>query len=122
MKKGDYIILSILIFSVVLSFFTVAHLGKESGNLKAVIKVDGEIYKEIKLKDNYNNFIEINSKFGYNKISIEKNRIKMVDASCEDKLCKDERSISKPFQSLICLPNRVIVYIEGSSELHYVSY
>lgn len=122
MKKGDFIILFVLIFVVFASFFILTYNGKDIKNVKVVIKVDGEIYKEIKLTDNYNNFIEINSKFGYNKISIEKNGIKMVDANCNDKLCVAHKEISKPHQSLICLPNRVIVYIEGSSELHYVSY
>ena len=122
MKKGDFIILFILIAIVFTSFFALADFKNDYKNLKAVIKVDGEIYKEIKLTDNYNNFIEINSKFGYNKISIEKNRVKMEDADCDDRICVKEKEISKPHQALICLPNRVIVYIEGGTGLHYVSY
>ena len=122
MKKGDFVILFILLIVLFSSFYTIYASENNTKNLKAVIKVDGEIYKEIKLTDNYNNFIEINSKFGYNKISIEKNRIKMVETDCEDKLCKQHGEISKPLQSLICLPSRLIVYIEGSTELHYVSY
>ena len=42
----------------------------------------GVLYKVIKLSNNCNNFIEINSSFGYNKISIEKNGIKIHSIFC----------------------------------------
>ena len=122
MKNGDIAVILVMIFIICFSSFSVASKNNEYDNLKCIIKVDGEIYKEIKLKENYNNFIEINSSFGYNKISIEGNCVKMVGSDCDDGLCLKEKSISKPFESLICLPSRLIVYIEGESELNYVSY
>lgn len=122
MKKGDILVIVILFMIVIVSFLAVNTPKESYTDLKAIIKIDGELYKEIKLKDNYNNYIEINSEFGYNKISIDGNKVKMLEADCEDKLCMRENEISKPFQSLICLPNRLIVYIEGDTELNYVSY
>lgn len=121
MKKGDLVVLAFLILTVLFVSFSV-NGNKQYENLKCIIKVNGEIYKEIKLGSNYNNFIEINSSFGYNKISIVGNTVKMTESSCEDGLCLKEKEISKPFESVICLPQRLIVYIEGDSELDYVSY
>lgn len=110
----------ILICIICASFaFSVKNAGSE--NLTCIIKVNGELYKEIKLRENYNNFIEINSQFGYNKIYIDGNTVKMHNSDCEDKLCIDNE-ISKPHQSVVCLPSRVIVYIEGDTDLDYVSY
>ena len=121
MKKGDIVVLVILVLIFLMSLFTLSN-EKTYENLKCVIKVDGEVYKEIKLDDNYNNLVEINSPFGYNKISIEGNTVRMVQSDCEDGLCLKEKAIAKPFESIICLPQRLIVYIEGESELDYVSY
>ncbi len=121
MKKGDIIILGFIIIVFSASLFSLNCAG-EYDNLKCIIKVDGKIYKEIKLSPDYNNYVEINSSFGYNKISIEGNTVKIIKSDCEDKLCLSEGVISKPFQSIICLPARLIVYIEGNSELDYVSY
>ena len=121
MKKGDVAVLILLILTVIVGFIMVIDTN-DYENLRCVIKVDGEIYKEIKLGSNYNNFIEINSSFGYNKISIKGNTVKMVEAGCEDGLCLKEKEISRPFESIICLPGRIIVYIEGDSDLDYVSY
>ena len=121
MKKGDLLVALILIITTLLSFMLLVP-GSASEELTLVIKVNSEIYKEIKLTGNYNKLVEINSPFGYNKISIEGNSVKMVKSDCDDGLCIKEHKISKPFESLICLPARLIVYIEGESELHYVSY
>ena len=121
MKKGDFFTIGLLFIVVVIGLFATQTISA-SKNLKCIIKVDGKLYKEIKLDANYNNYIEINSSFGYNKISIEGNTVKMIESDCEDKLCVSEKAISDPFQSIICLPSRVIVYIEGETELNYVSY
>ena len=121
MKKGDIAVLILLLLTVGLTSFALTDTN-EYANLSCVIKVDGEIYKEIKLGSNYNNFIEINSPFGYNKISIKGNTVKIVESDCEDGLCLKEKEISKPFESIICLPQRTVVYIKGESDLDYVSY
>lgn len=122
MKKGDIVVIFILLAIITGSFVWLGAYRDNTENLRAVIKIDGELYKEIKLTDNYNNFIEINSKFGYNKINIQGKTVKMAEAHCEDGLCISQGEISKPFQSIVCLPGRLIVYIEGDTKLHYVSY
>ncbi len=121
MKKGDILVSFLIILTTALSFcfFT---SGKDAGELTLIIKVDSEIYKEIKLSDNYNKLVEINSPFGYNKISIDGNRVKMIEAGCKDSLCLKEKEISRPFESIVCLPHRLIVYLIGETELDYVSY
>lgn len=121
MKKGDIIIL-LMIFIVFLASTVMVSSAGDYDNLKCIIKVDGKLYKEIKLSPLYNNYVEINSSFGYNKISIEGNTVKIIKSDCDDKLCVSDGVISEPFQSLICLPSRLIVYIEGDSDLDYVSY
>lgn len=122
MKKGDYVVIGILALVIILSFLLFMPENKTGESTVAVIKVDGETYKEIKLTDNYNNFIEINSKFGYNKIDISGKKVRIDEADCEDKLCRNMGEIEKPGQSLVCLPHRLIVYIEGDTEYNYVSY
>lgn len=121
MRKGDFLILGFIIIVFFTSAFSLNCVG-EYDNLKCIIKVDGKTFKEIKLSPDYNNYVEINSTFGYNKICIEGNTVKIIKSNCEDKLCVSEGAISKPFQSLVCLPSRLIVYIEGNSKLDYVSY
>ncbi len=42
-------------------------------------------------------------------------------ARCSDKLCEHTGKISKPNQSIVCLPGGVIIRIEGSSDIQVSS-
>ena len=45
---------------------------------------------------------------------IENGSVVMEWADCPDQLCVNHRSISRDGESIICLPNRVVVSIEGT--------
>lgn len=89
-----------------------------------VIEVNGELYA----KYNFNEitsakYIEIQTQYGYNKVEIDKNRVRVVEADCPDKLDVLAGWISKSNQMIVCLPNRLVVKIEGKNrELDGVAY
>ena len=43
----------------------------------------------------------------------------MIDADCPDQLCVNQRAVSADNESIICLPNRVIVEIQSRQESEY---
>ena len=47
----------------------------------------------------------------------------MIDATCPDHICVNQKEISKTGETIVCLPNKVIVEIKGadSSELDAVT-
>ncbi|MBU5669195.1 NusG domain II-containing protein [Peptoniphilus sp. MSJ-1] len=114
MKKLDYVVILVLIiFSVVLYFITnnsFSGIG-EDVNKKAVITIDGKIYKEIELAKGHNEEIEIKSQYGENVITIEDGRVHMHESDCKDRICIRMGEISTPGDSIICLPNRLMVKI-----------
>lgn len=103
---------SVLLF---MGFILVAILGmvflwgqiQEKGAM-AVVTVDGEerytcslfIEKEIDID-------------GTNKLIIKDGMADMIFADCPDQVCVKHEPISKAGESIICLPNRVVVTIEG---------
>ena len=98
LKKMDCIIIVILIiFSFIPHFIYSNVVSKNSKNLYATIKVNGDVYTD----------------HGNNTIIINGNEIKIVDADCKDKLCIKQGSISKIGKTLICLPNELIIEIKG---------
>jgi hypothetical protein len=44
----------------------------------------------------------------------ESGRVRVTESTCPDKICVRTGWISRPGQSIVCLPNRVVVRIEGS--------
>ena len=112
MKKGDYIVLVIILLIAGVTFFYTnkkAILEKDNYNY-VLIKVNGKKYKELPL--NEDNKIEIKTEFGNNTVEIKDGKVRMTDSDCKDRICLHMKPISKPGQNIICLPNRVIVSVE----------
>ena len=90
--------------------------------LKVVITVDGQEYYSGSLIENgaeeknagstVGNKREIDVD-GHNKVVIAGGEVWMESADCPDKLCVGQGRISRSGQTIICLPNRVMVTIKG---------
>lgn len=53
---------------------------------------------------------------GHLDISVNDGYVKIVSASCKHKTCMDLGAIHRPGQSLVCIPNRLSVVIEGAND------
>ncbi len=50
---------------------------------------------------------------GESYLEISGGRVRMIDSACPDKLCVKTGWISRPGESIVCLPNRVVIEITG---------
>ncbi len=76
-----------------------------------MITVDGKIFKEVELKENTHLDIDVNTQYGNNEVHIENGEVHMHESDCKDKICMKMGKISLPGDSIICLPNRLMVKI-----------
>ena len=110
MKKKDFIlagsILSLAGIWILIRFFM---LDSESGSV--LITVDGKEYGRYQLSSEQE--IQINET---NVLEIRDGEAKMKSADCPDQICVHQRAISKNGESIICLPNKVVVSIEGAED------
>ena len=92
--------------------------GADPDRAVLTITVDGEEYGTYSLAEDQQ--IEIN---GTNTCEISDGEVRMVQADCPDQLCVNQRAVSRQGESIICLPNKVIVEVESSesSELDAVT-
>lgn len=112
MKKNDLVlIIMVLLFSGIA--YLCFHMFSEDGE-QIVISVDGIEYGIYKL--NENQYIYINDT---NVLVIEDGEAYMLEANCPDGLCLSQSAIHQNNESIICLPNRVIVEVENSVESEY---
>lgn len=115
-KKGDKaIFLSIILLTLVLFgayYMRENFLNKNYAQLKAVIKVNGEVYREIYLSD-HNERFTIKTDKGYNIIWVHDGGIEIEEADCPDQICVNTGHINKPGQMIVCLPHKLIITIEG---------
>lgn len=104
MKKGDIvIILSGLAVTVVC--FCLLFFGGEEGKT-VVIKEDNRIVYESSVS--VDKTVELDT----NTIQIAKGKVKMLDSTCKNQICVKHKEISKKNETIICLPNKIIVEIK----------
>ncbi len=117
LTKGDKIIvaavLSLALFVyVIFTFYITAGAPDE-----VQIFVDGKLYASYSLqnfKEEKN--VEIKSEFGTNVLKISNDGAEMLSASCPDKRDVMDGKITKSGQTIICMPNRVMVKLLGNND------
>ena len=120
LKKADILVIILIVILSFLIYFFTNKLPKEDENIskKVVITVDGKIYKEVPLTKKTDEKIDINTVYGKNEVIIEKGEVHMHESNCKDKICIKMGKISIPGDSIICLPNRVMVKIVSDKKNH----
>lgn len=112
MKKND-IILIIVIGLIACAGLLYMNWNKTTGD-KVIVRVDGEIYKELPL--NKDDTIEIEGVNGTNLLVIKDGQADVVEASCPDSLCVNQHEIKNNGETIVCLPNKVVVEIQSKDE------
>ena len=54
-------------------------------------------------------------------VKVEKGEISIIHANCPDLVCVKTGAISREGQSIICVPNHIVITIEGTSEIDALS-
>lgn len=110
-KKNDWLLLGVVLGIASLICVMRYFVGDEHPGY-VTVRVDGEIAATYDLSDDR----EIDLNGGSNKMKIEDGKVEMVSADCPDKLCVHQKAISKNNESIICLPNRVVLQIVNQDE------
>lgn len=113
MKKNDMILIGALLVGL-LVVLAVLMLTKSGGSY-AVVSVDGAIVATFPLSEDTTYEIE-GYDGGHNTLVIKDGKAHLEDSSCPDHLCEHMGKIDKVGQSIICLPNRVVVEIRGAGD------
>ena len=116
MKKMDLILVLTVVVFALGGFLLYSILGqKEAGCV--VVEVDGEVFGEYELYENQEVLIH-----DTNILIIENGEASMYEANCPDQICVNHVPISKNGETIVCLPNKVVVTVKeaASSELDAV--
>jgi Uncharacterized protein conserved in bacteria len=113
LKKWDFIIV-FAILAVAGGLYFSGLLRADTPGGVAVVYVDGvEITRLSLLKDTE---YRVETEHGYNVVKVEDGKAEIIDADCRDKICAKHKAISLKNESIICLPHKVVVEIEGGNE------
>lgn len=109
-KKSDILLLGGIIIVAVVALIIIQFFVKKDGSI-AIVKVDGEIQYQLDLSKNTE--ITITGHGGSNTIAVTDGYVYMKDADCPDKICVNTGKINKSGETIVCLPHRITVEVEG---------
>ncbi len=112
-RKADIVLFIVLLaFGFAMLFFTIR--AASSPGQQVVINVDGNEYGRYPLDQD--NVIEIHNGDRQNTVTIKDGGVSMSYSTCENQICVHEGVVTTPGQLIVCLPNYVIVEIEGGED------
>ncbi|MBQ3565874.1 MAG: NusG domain II-containing protein [Oscillospiraceae bacterium] len=103
----------LIIIAVILLFGVTAFilLSFKKNGRTALIYVDGKPVTEIELKQEQNKTFTVSD--AENIIfEVNNGKVRVVSSDCPDKVCCNTGFISKSGESIICMPNKMIVEIK----------
>lgn len=107
MKKKDWLLVAVILVVSALGwgihFF---HSG--AGQARVEVHIDGVLLGSWPLAEDHT--VEIGET---NRLAIKDGQADMIWADCPDLLCVHQHKISRVGESIICLPNKVVVSIVG---------
>ena len=115
MKKKDIIFLVVVFIGLagIAAGFYLTH--QDTGASVVQITVNGEIYGTYPLDVDKEIPIQKDGKTT-NLLVIKDGKADVTEADCPDKLCVHQKAISKTNETIVCLPNKVVVQVIGAGE------
>ena len=115
-KKNDRLLIVVLLLLALVSLAAMKIYQKKSTHdAMAVVTVDGEEYGQYPLDEDAEVTIPAGGD-NYNVLVIKDGYADIIEATCPDKICVDHAKINGNGQTLVCLPNKVVVEIVNQDE------
>lgn len=115
-KKND-IILIVVILAVAIAAYLGLFLFQavHTQNAEAVVTIDGAEYGRFPLNQDLTEKIE-QAGGSYNLLVIRDGEADVTEASCPDGICVNHKNVSRQGETIVCLPNKVVVEIQNGKE------
>ena len=113
MKKGDKILIGAVLLLAGLAFLWMQLIAAEGS--KVVVRIDGQETAIYDLNEDINITIQ-GKNGGSNTLVIQNGQASITEADCPDKLCVNQGEIHRSGETIVCLPHRVVIEIQGGEE------
>ena len=117
MKKNDMVLISIILALAIACLLGMRIWQKNNtkGNATAVVTIDGNVYGQYPLSEDYEERIELPDG-SYNVLKIKDGFAQVSEASCPDQICVRHNHVKYSGESIVCLPNKLVVEIQGGED------
>lgn len=110
--KNDVIFIAAILILAALAALLL-FISRSEGD-RVTVTVDGKLFGEYPLSEDRT--VEIKQGEHYNVLIIEDGYARIERASCPDGICSSHRPVKHDGESIICLPNKVVIEVHSSSD------
>jgi len=111
--RYDKILAGIIVFAALIGFLFFFPSAPQSGT-KVIVEAGGrEVYVFLLKELEPGKRFPIKGPLGNSILEMGENRVRLVDSPCPDHICLARGWIAGPGEMIICMPNKVVVRIEG---------
>ncbi len=111
MKRNTWILIAVILILAGAFYLLNRYVLQEDG-AAALVTVDDKEIGRYSLSEDQT--VTLNG--GTNTLVIRDGCADVTDADCPDQICVNQKKISRNGESIICLPNKLVVSIVGSEE------
>lgn len=114
--KVDIAIILSLVLLALAAYLVYPYMteNRENNRNSVEISVNGKLVGEYPADDDAD--IPVKTDYGYNLIEIKDGKVSISEADCLDKLCVNKGKITGNGQQIVCLPHRLVVKLNRSTE------
>lgn len=105
-------VLAVVLVGALLYLFRPQEEGYEQ-HLSVTVTVDGATFGVYPLSED--RVVDIPSESGHNRLIIQDGKAKMDTATCPDGICVAHYAIHRQGESIVCLPNKVVVTVTSKT-------
>lgn len=109
-RRNDIILMAGLLIVGIILFVVVSMSAQGGGSVD--VQVDGKSVASYSLSENREIALNYN---GYNLLVIKDGEAQITKADCPDKLCTQQRKISKSGETIVCLPHKTVIKVNDGS-------
>ena len=108
-NKKDLLFIAAILLAAGLAFLFFRPQPSESLS-RAEISADGTTVMELDLSEDQVLTVD-GAGGGYNRIQVRDGAVSVLEASCPDKVCVHTGTVRYPGETIVCLPNRMIITV-----------
>lgn len=115
MKKyrADIVLIGLLIIMAFISYIVIFNFMSRHGDVVEVYS-QSKLIKKVPLDTDTEFEVKIDNHV--NVIRVENGFVFMLDADCPDKLCKKQGKIRNSGETIICLPNKIVIRVDAEKQ------
>jgi hypothetical protein len=116
-KAADIAVVVLVVAASVVTMVMIARARTGEKGSTAIIEVNGKESRRVKLGQNQSRTrITVKGLHGTSTVEFYKGRVHMLKSTCRDKICIGMGWVDVPGESIVCLPNRVVIRVLGSGK------